>query len=242
MHLTLAVASTLAAISGPGTSAPDSSAATNPAANTKMLFIGNSHTEANNLTESIRFMLERSNALGTVAVEKLFCGSLQDLDKNQDVAQKIRDGKWKFVILQAQQISMSHKYSYSTDVAVRLGKLATESGARVLYFAEWPREGIRETDYIYNIYKGIAKQVGAEVVPVGHAFDNATSKNPYLKLWAPDGNHSSPLGAQLAARTFYFWIIGESATPPTSPAGARLDEKTRTLFDESALSACKEHR
>lgn len=213
-----------------------------PNADTTFLFVGNSHTEFNNLTGTFKILLERESSLGTVSTERLLCGWLEDYATNLTLEKSLIEKKYKFVVLQAQKISASHKFTYSDEAAIMIGKLAKASGARVLYFAEWPRQDVNESKYIYDIYAGISKQVGAETVPVGFAFDYAISKNPRLKLWAADGNHSSPLGAYLAACTFYYWILGDDAKPPIVPEGTRIDPATRDLIAEAAQSACKRYR
>ncbi len=206
---------------------------------TKILFVGNSHTSTHDLPGLVASNLQTSGRFGKVSTETISVTNLKQLEGNTIVDEKIKSGGWSYVVLQGQEISMSHKYTYSTETAVHLAKIAKASGAKVLLFAEWPRKGIDETEYIYNIYAGIAKNSGATVVRVGHVFDEVLKKNPKINLWSPDGNHSSPSGAYLAACTFYFAISGVEAKKPTAPASYRVTTALQDSFHAAVIKIIK---
>ena len=165
----------------------------------KILFLGNSHTATGNVPEQVKVLLAKPGRI--VEAQFISCGLLQDIGQNDQVQATIKSGKFDVVVLQGAGLSQSHKYVYPTDGAVTLAKLARDSGARALLFAEWSRAGIDETQYTLGIYESIAKASKAEIVPVCRAFDQARKKDANLVLLSSDGNHSNPVGAYLASCT-----------------------------------------
>jgi len=134
----------------------------------------------------------------SVEVDTVFVSFLESADTSP-IHRKIANGKWSHVVLQAQKLSSSHRYRYSTKEAIHLAQAGKAAGAQVLLFAEWPRRGIDETDFILAVYGEIAKASGAKIISVGGAWDAAIKSEPKLDLWQADGNHAKPLGSYLAA-------------------------------------------
>jgi len=163
----------------------------------KVLFLGNSHTSSNSLTNQVRSLLAKPGR--TIQVKAMYGGLLQDIAQNPSVRTEIQRGKYNVVVLQGAGLSQSHQYVYPNDGAIALAKLAKQYGARPLLFAEWSRRGIQETNYILGVYATIARPSRADTIPVCRAFDSALRQHGNLALWSGDGNHSSPLGAYLAS-------------------------------------------
>lgn len=179
----------------------------------RILFFGNSHTTMHNVPGMVKNLLEANDPKSKVSFE-VSGGRLLNGQLGEENLSKVKSGKFSVVVLQGAEISSSHRFTYKQDGAIRLAKLAKQAKSRVLLFAEWPRRGWSESEYILNVYRGIAKESGAEIVPVCYAFDKALRDRPKLALWDPDGNHSSLAGAYLAACTLYYRIAGKSANPP----------------------------
>jgi hypothetical protein len=59
-------------------------------------------------------------------------------------------------------------------------------------------------------YFDIAKELKAQVAPVGMAWKKALAKNPKLVLHQPDKSHPDPKGSYLAACVFYATLLGKS--------------------------------
>jgi hypothetical protein len=79
-------------------------------------------------------------------------------------------------------------------------------------FPEWPRLGIPETQRIFELHVSIARSDPACVPPIPQAFDLALVLLPNVRLHAADGNHSTPMGAFLAALVIATTMTG---MPPT---------------------------
>jgi len=164
-----------------------------------VLFVGNSHTLNNDVPAMVSQVLESSGTVSSLRYEVIAVGMLNASGK--PVFDRIRQVKWDYIVLQGAEISSSHKYTYSQDVGISVARAGVRSGASVLLYAEWPRRGWDETEYINNVYRGIAKASGAKVVSVGVPWDKVLNLNLGQELWAADGNHASLHGSYIAART-----------------------------------------
>lgn len=200
-----------------------------------ILFLGNSHTAVNDVPAMVKSLIESDGSKRQVVLGTITGTNLEQLGNNSQAIQAISSGKWDVVILQGAALSSSHKYVYSQAGAIKLAKLAKASKARVLLYAEWPRKGWDETDYILGIYSQIAKASGAEIVPVCSAWDAALKLRSDLELWAGDGNHSSPLGGFLAGLTIADFLgAGESNWMPF-----KIDPPVARLLRQSARTAIR---
>jgi hypothetical protein len=173
-----------------------------PAANADigLLFMGNSHTSVNGLPAMVAELVRAARPGRTVrAVEAPGWMFLDERAAHVPSLELVREGGWSFVVLQAQKYSASGLYEYSTEGAEALIRLARTVRAVPVLFPEWPRRGVAETDRIYDLHASIARREPACVAPIGQAWDLALARDPTLVLHAPDGNHSAPAGALLAA-------------------------------------------
>jgi hypothetical protein len=181
----------------PGPTAP---ATTLPAAQINLLFMGNSHTSANDLPGMVAAMVRAARPSRTVArLEAPVWMSLEARAQDAESLRILRDGRWDFVVLQAQDYSSSGAFSYPIDGAVALVRMSRDAHATPILFPEWPRRGIDETQRIYDLHVSIAQAVPTCVAPIPQAWDLALSRYPDMVLHASDGNHSAPAGAFLAA-------------------------------------------
>ena len=179
----------------------------------RILFLGNSHTTNSNVPWIVERLIESDGTERKVTISNVKGEFLRTIFNYKTTEDRIADGEWDYVVLQGQEISTSHKYDYSKKEAIALAKMAESADAKALLFAEWSRDGIDESDYIYDIYKYISKESGAEVVPICYAFDKANLQDSDAKLLLDDGNHASHFGGLLASLTIYYWISGTEIDP-----------------------------
>jgi hypothetical protein len=165
-----------------------------------LLFMGNSHSSVNGLPAMVEAMV-RSAHPGKSVAAVLAPGSMFLEERSVDAAnlRTLRGTPWSAVILQAQKYSTTGQFSYPTTGAETLIREARAIGALPILFPEWPRLGVDETNLIYNLHVSIAGRVPACVAPIGQAWDLSLARHPQLVLHNPDGNHSAPAGAFLAA-------------------------------------------
>jgi hypothetical protein len=159
-----------------------------------------------------------TNPASQTTTALLSAGFLRVAGQDISITEAVASGEWDIVVLQGQEISQSHTIAYSQDEAIALAKMAIAAGSRPLFFSEWSRKNIDETQYIEGIYIEMADKAGAEVIPVGRAWDLFLVDQPDYPLWSSDGNHSSPDGAFLAAATIAYFIAGSETELTTEPS------------------------
>jgi hypothetical protein len=229
---------------GGGGGASGSSPAPPPSpavADVTLLFMGNSHTSVNDVPGMVAAMVRAARPGRAVQAEEapgwMF---LEERAVDPASLERLQNRRWSFVVLQAQKYSSSGLFEYSIDGAVALARMARTAGAVPILFPEWPRRDVAETQRIYDLHVSIARLEPACVAPIGHAWDLALARHPGLVLHAPDGNHSAPAGAFLAALMIATTMTG---TPPdTLPELAQLNvapdvqAKLRAVAAETALA------
>ena len=184
----------------------------------RILFCGNSHTRSHNIAATVSALCEASRAgLSTPETHVLSGSFLDDIAGDPLYEAILQQEHPEIVVLQGQMVSMSGKYIYSRDAADQMARSAIASGARVLLYAEWGRQGIEgETERIEAIYQQISEAAGGTVVPVGRAWQLAIQRHPDFVLFADDGNHASPLGAFLTSCVLAATVTGQN---PETAAG-----------------------
>lgn len=210
------------------------------AADITMLFMGNSHTAVNDLTQMVAAMV-RAGKPGksvsvTVAPGWMF---LEERIGDAESLNLLKSRNWTFVVLQAQKYSESGLYSYSTAEAEEFVRLSRAQRATPIMFPEWPRRGIDETQRIFDLHVSIARKEPACVPPIPQAWDIALARHPALRLHDSDGNHSAPAGAFLAALVIYATMTGLAPSALTDIGGFGIDAETQAKLRAAADEAVR---
>ncbi len=177
----------------------------------KLLFVGNSHTGFHQLSNLVKALmddrLQNGDCLGRYV-------PVTFLDSNtESVMRQIESEQWDAVILQAQKISSSGKYMYSTDAGVEIAKYAISHDCKPFFFAEWGIENVpNHTRFTETIYQSMADEAGCELIPVGRVWESVLAEAPETNLYSDDHNHQSRLGASLTALTIASYLLNEPAT------------------------------
>lgn len=203
-----------------------------------LLFYGNSHTRTNDVPGLVASLL-RAVRPGR-SVEAVTAPGSQFLDERLSDAPSrdvLASRRWSAVVFQAQKYSASGQFSYSTVEAAQWVRLARDNGAVPVLFPEWPRLGVDETPRIFELYVSIAAQAPACVAPVPQAWDIALARQALLPLHAPDGNHSQPAGALLAALVIASTIAGDSPAAMPTLAAIAVDAATQAELRAAAALA-----
>jgi hypothetical protein len=207
-------------------------------ADVSILFVGNSHTMMHDVPGLVRKMIEYRHPEKKVYVNLLGVAHLDDVVQNPQSIEEIESHPWKYVVLQAQKISMSGRFDYSKKEGIEVAKRAKDHGACVFYFSEWGRKDVAEEgSRTEKIYQAMASAAGVEVAPIGRAWDLALAERPELPLHHGDGNHQSALGAFLTACVLYGRLTGESPAALASCPYADVDEKDRKFLADAAAKA-----
>lgn len=206
-----------------------------------VLFVGNSYTFVNNLPGTFAKLACSGGHL--VRAEMIAYGgwTLADHVRSKETQRVLSNTRWDVVVLQEQSLIPALE-GKRMDLMVPASRLLVgrirAAGAKPVFFMTWgyrkgmPGEGLG--DYaemqakLADGYRAVARDVGAEVAPVGLAWQAALNRNPALDLWDRDGSHPTPAGTYLAACVFYAVIFGQSPVGIGYNGGLR-DAMARTL-------------
>jgi len=203
--------------------------------------MGNSHTLVNDVPAMVTAMVRAARPNATVSYVVAPGSMFLDERLADDASVRLlREGRWNFVVLQAQKYSTSGQFTYSTSEAETLVRMTRTAKAVPILFPEWPRQGIAETQRIFDLHVSIARREPACVAPIGQAWDLSLARYPEVVLHAPDGNHSSVAGAFLAALVIATTMTGTSPVQlpflPDFAVDAQTQAKLRTVAAETVLA------
>lgn len=201
-----------------------------------LLFIGNSYTYYNDMPKILESLaIENGKDVQVDSVTKGGRKLLENLayedEYHQKIVQLCKEKQYDVLILQEQSYFPLVDYEKFTEGLSGLMKLV--GAKRTLFYATWGRkEGCPLLDELKltrfemgkkleEAYKKAAEELGAELSPVGRAFQTACETAPELELFSHDLSHPSLLGSTLAALTHYRCIFGEF---PKSCASRELDQ------------------
>src|SRR5262245_19584220 len=210
-----------------------------PARSTKMLFIGNSFTQRNDLPG---LLAELAQACGLrVQHESIIAGgaSLRAHWNAGRAAQAIATGGFDYVVLQ-EQSTLPLKNAKRMAENVRLFDEAVKrAGSKTVLYMTWARQHAPETQQaIADAYNTIGKELAAIVVPVGLVWLDYLSRHDKPALYDRDQSHPTLAGSYLAACVFLAALL--KANPLGIDSGAAgLDQKDRTALQQAAWQQCR---
>jgi hypothetical protein len=189
---------------------------------TRILFIGNSFTQVNDLPATFS-ALAAAGGHG-VDAEMLTTGGATFAEDATSVNTQttIASKSWDFVVLQEQSQRPSVADFLQTQTIPAATTLVSEVRAAhstPLFFETWahkkgwPENGLATyqsmQDAIDKAYRQMGQQFGVAVAPVGEAWDTAQLQG-VTGLWQSDGVHPTVAGTYLAACVFYGSLFHQS--------------------------------
>ena len=194
---------------------------------TRVLFVGNSLTYANDLPAVVCAL---ARAAGRQAVCEMIAKpdfSLEDHWNDSATRQAINRG-WDVVVLQQGPSALPASRVLLVDYAKRLDGEIRRNGGRTAVYMVWPAE-TRRGDFsaVSQSYAAAAKAVHGLLLPVGDAWRAAWAIDAQLPLYGPDRFHPSPTGTYLAALVIYEGIFGAPA--PLAPVMGGTIANVETL-------------
>jgi hypothetical protein len=203
----------------------------------RVLFIGNSLTEANGLPAMVETLSRHAGGTPINAASVVSGGfSLED-HWNQGTAQRrIAEGGWSIVVLQQGPSSLPESQLALREWASRFDSIIRASGARTALYMVWPESNRRDAfDAVSRSYTRAAEEVNGILFPVGEAWREAWRRDPDVPLYGPDGFHPTPTASYLAALVIYQQISGRS--PVGLPALTEMPADRALLLQEAARDA-----
>lgn len=185
----------------------------------RVLFLGNSYTSFNDLPTVVGSLSRSSQSPVRIEVDQHTPGgqTWEGHDADPEVTALIGKG-WDYVVLQDQSDLPWSVPNGIKDALRSLDAKIKAAGAKTLLYMTWAKqEGVVTTrtgrfteDVQANLYyMKHAEAVGADVAPVGRAWERAL-RDPQVSLYSGDGSHPTAQGTYLAACVFYAVLTGQS--------------------------------
>lgn len=216
----------------------------------KILFVGNSYLYYN---DSLHNHLRRMVDAGGIAPEKALQYKIVTIGgaplAHHDVASYLAPGKlgmkepYDVVILQGNSgavLSDARRKSFHDKVTEFSADIAKAGAKTALYMTHAyvaPNKNaspdmIRK---IEDMYVSVGNEVGALVIPVGLAFEEAYRRKPDLQLHKTyDGSHPDLIGTYLAACVLYASLYGKSPVGNAYDYFGKVDKDTATFLQQVA--------
>jgi len=199
---------------------------------TSILFIGNSFTGVNNLSDIVQQfcifdgkpVYTFAHAPGGISVGDVFMGTDAHMN-NPLVYDLIKSRDWDFVVLQDNQGRFALDSAVFPDPALSKvieGHLKIRDSvhfyhpcAKMIWFSGWGLKEDALTEWIdpiqinYRVLNDSAKDV---IAPIGTAWKTVINTRPAFELWSPDGMHPDMAGSYLTAAVIYGTISGNDVT------------------------------
>jgi hypothetical protein len=215
-----------------------------PEGDLRVLFIGNSLTEVNDLPGLVSTIADSAGG-PRVTVEAVDFGgaSLEDHWNRTEARDAIERGGWDVVVLQQGPSALPESRVLLLDYAGRFAELIRAAGARPALYMVWPqlyREG--DWDAVTECYAAAARSVDGLILPAGEALREARRRRPTLELFQGDGFHPTPTGSYLAALVIYAGLTGRQVTglvQRTAPAS--LPAADFAVIEAAATWAIQQH-
>jgi len=217
-------------------SSPIAPSSASESAAARVLFVGNSLTEANGLPAMVE-TLSRQARMPISTASVVFGGfSLED-HWNQGTAQRrIAEGGWSIVVLQQGPSSLPESEVALREWTHRFDAVIRASGARTALYMVWPESNRRDAfDAVSRSYARAAEAVSGMLMPVGEAWRAAWRRDPDVPLYGADGFHPTPTATYLAALVMCQQITGRS--PVGLPAWTEMSADRALLLQQAAQDA-----
>src|SRR5262249_13432392 len=174
-----------------------SGAATTPGgdnAATRVLFIGNSLTEANNLPAMVETLSNQGSATRVATRSVVFGGySLEDHWNQGSALAAIDEGGWTIVVLQQGPSALAESQQNLREWAAKFDQRIRRAGARPALYMVWPESFRPEAfDAVSESYRRAAEDVNGLLFPVGEEWREVWRHDATVTLYGPDGLHPTP--------------------------------------------------
>jgi hypothetical protein len=205
----------------------------------RVLFIGNSYTQRNDLPGLIAGLAAVGDPPRELLSERVIVnGASLRRHWNAGAAELIRARPWDVVVLQEQStLPVKNARRYHENVRLFAG-VVREHGARLVLYLAWARQNAPDTQTVLNqAAEEIAREVNAAIAPVGLAWQHARAQPDAPELFEPDGSHPTLAGSYLAACVFYGTLFGGNPAGLPAPEPLRISDEQLRLLQSAAGKA-----
>lgn len=194
------------------TSTPDDDPEPNPAATTRILFVGNSLTYVNDLPGMVKALADSAGIAGvqTAQVAKPDY-SLEDHWNDGQARSVISKGGWHHVVMQqGPSAVLANRANLRQWTATFADLIRSKGGVPALYQV-WPQQvNFSDFDASSESYRLAALDVNGPFLQAGNAWRAAWAVEPTFVFYAGDGLHASVAGTYVAALTVFGGLFHRS--------------------------------
>lgn len=211
------------------------------AAINRLLFIGNSFTQRNQMPQMLVDLAAARGIRITFDLISVGGASLRMHWNRGEAARAIASRDYSLIVLQ-EQSTLPVKNAQRMAENIRLFDAEIQNaGSRTVLYMTWARQHVfQETQpSIIDAYESIGRELSAMVVPVGIVWRGLMATHTCPELYDRDQSHPSLAGSYLAACTFLATLFqqdptGGPAPPKLAPEAARSIEAAaqRALVDQ----------
>jgi hypothetical protein len=209
------------------------------ARSTRILFIGNSYTQRNDLPGLLTRLA--ASAGDSAETDRMIANgmALKAHWNKGEAGEKIRTGGWDYVVLQERSDFPWKSPARMRESVLLFDPLIRESGAKTVLYQTWAKRNQPENQAaITETCRAIGEETGALVAPVGEAWRRCREERSEIELHDADMSHPTLAGSALAACVF-FSVLFETS-PVGSPAEfPGLSEETVRILQEIAWETCR---
>lgn len=213
----------------------------------KVLFLGNSYTQYNNLPSLISQIANSTNDV--LVQDSNLIGGYRFMDHvtNQTSLTKISANQWDYVVLQEQSQMPAFPTNYVNQnvfpYATQLANLAKQNYSCTvpIFYTTWGRQNgdsqiCQNGECTYEVmdnllqqrYRTMAENNKGLVSPVAQVWRYIRENHPNIQLYVSDQSHPSLEGSMAAAYTFYTIIYRKD--PSLATFNATLNSQTATTI------------
>lgn len=194
--------------------------------NMRILFIGNSYTNVNDLPGMLMAMMAtkgikletRSVTPGGFTLEQHW--------KGEEARKAIADGPWDYVVIQEQSQVPAFNPAGTLKYAALFAQAVRDAHSQPVFYLTWARKDKPEMqEALTATYMKAGSDARSLVAPAGIAWQNALNADPKLVLHAADGSHPTVQGTYLTACVFYATLLRRD--PTGLPGRLVIDTKVR---------------
>lgn len=220
--------------------APSSPDPAGSSAGARVLFIGNSLTQVNDVPGMVRTLAAAAGLGWFVDVQLSGGASLQDQWERGQVQTKIRGSHWDAVVLQQGPSSLAESRANLREWTGTYDELVRQSGGQSALYMVWPeRSRFAWFDRVRDSYALAARDVDGWFLPAGQAWRAAWEDEPELPLYGGDGFHPTVAGSWAAALTLFGGLSAHSLAGLPAPVG--MDSSTAERLRQAAAEALERY-
>ncbi|HHH31615.1 MAG TPA: hypothetical protein ENK57_25155 [Polyangiaceae bacterium] len=186
-----------------------------------VLFVGNSYTFYGDVPGQVSAFAEADPGARSIQTDRVVRGgaNLEAHVQETGALKRVAEPQWTHVVLQEKSTGPLHD---APDYHRYVRELGRQVKGQVLLYETWARQDGHE---IYRWgwsgkspsamrrklraeFDLAARDLDAQVVPVGSAWERCLERYPGMILHDTDMHHANVLGSHLAASVFYAWLTG----------------------------------